>query len=440
MPAGERRNVKSAMAVDQRRRQRQMFERQKQGRIDRVNLARMLGQSDEVQAPNEQPPAPENDEQEAPAHADCAEGRRLSPHESGESAQGGFQRARRSVDLEEDVWAGQVMMPDWMLEAPDDMREKWLVAPRPQGQRCLIVASAGRTVARLRTGRLLQVFQSELPNGAAGRGSARICGQDATVLDCIFVAELGCYFICDVLCWKGHPLVDCTVEFRFFWLQQKLVEDAPLAAHQHPAQNPHPLHLLPWYCCDAQGLESAYRSLAVPFTRDGLQFIHRDSHYVVGLTPLMLVWKDCACSTYLSEVYKDLDPAIQVACLHVTDAGELLTHDTPPLVFARAGAELAASFARNKKRLALFKVAGISLSYPNASAHDAAHLDGAEVDDSMGVPQVAVANIEFYAPAAARRADADPLTKILFQQRLRVQPLSYEELQRHAALPWALSG
>ena len=45
MPAGERRNVKSAMAVDQRRRQRQMFERQKQGRIDRVNLARMLGQS-----------------------------------------------------------------------------------------------------------------------------------------------------------------------------------------------------------------------------------------------------------------------------------------------------------------------------------------------------------------------------------------------------------
>ena len=107
---------------------------------------------------------------------------------------------------------------------------------------------------------------------------------------------------------------------------------------------------------------------------------------------------------------------------------------------ARAGAELAASFARNKKRLALFKVAGISLSYPNASAHDAAHLDGAEVDDSMGVPQVAVANIEFYAPAAARRADADSLTKILFQQRLRVQPLSYEELQRHAALPWALSG
>ena len=55
----------------------------------------------------------------------------------------------------------------------------------------------------------------------------------------------------------------------------------------------------------------------MPFTRDGLQFLHRYSHYEIGLTPLMLLWKDSACSTYLCEVYKDLDPAIQVVCLQV---------------------------------------------------------------------------------------------------------------------------
>jgi hypothetical protein len=67
----------------------------------------------------------------------------------------------------------------------------------------------------------------------------------------------------------------------------------------------------------------------------------------------MLLWKDSACSTYLSEVYKDLDPAIQVVCLQVTETGNLLTDDEPYIVMASAGAELAASFARNKKVLSL---------------------------------------------------------------------------------------
>ena len=422
MPAkdAERRNIKSALAVDQRRRQKQMFERQKQGRIARVNLSRMLGEGVDTVLPTPQAAAAQEPETHAMYMPDSSP--RQRPHVEGSQRQ---RRGRRSIDLEEDVWAGQVMLPDWMLEAPDALREKWLVAPRPQGQRCLVLASAGKTMSRLKTGKLLHVFQSVLPNGAAGRGAGRIGGQDATVLDCIFVEETGCYFICDVMSWKGHPLFECAVEFRFFWLRQKLQEDAPHLSQQDPAHNPYPLHLLPWFCCDPQGLEAAYRSLAVPFTRDGLQFIHRDSHYAIGLTPLMLLWKDGACSTYLAEAYKDLDPAIQVVCLQVTDNGDLLTHDEPQVVVAHAGAELASTFDRNKRGLALFKVAGISIVYPESLSED----------ELLAPPQVSVSNIEFFAPAAARRADADSLTKILFQQRLRVQPLSYEELQHHAALP-----
>ena len=438
MPAqDERRNVKTAAAIDQRRRQKQMFERQKQTRSDRVKLARMLGQdaadADEAAAPapHAAPTEPHAAHVAHPApHVDGAGGDGAPPQRSpGDGAPRAGRRGggrRGSVDLEEDVWSGQVMMPDWMVEVPDALQDKWLVSPRPQGKRCLVLASAGKTVARLRTGRLLHAFQSVLPNGGPGRGGGRTGGQDATVLDCIYVDELGCFFICDVLCWKGHALVDCAAEFRFFWLQQKWAEEGGLPSQHHLQQNPHPLHLLPWFCCDPAGLESAYRSLAVPFTRDGLQFLHRDSHYEIGLTPLMLLWKDSACSTYLCEVYKDLDPAIQVVCLQVAENGNLLTHDEPQAVVASAGTELAATFARNKRGLALFKIAGISLSYPEETI-------GAD-EDVQGPPQVSVSNIEFFAPAAANRADADSLSKALFQQRLRVQPLSYEELQHNAAL------
>lgn len=429
MPAkeDERRNVKSAMAIDQRRRQKQMFERQKQGRSQRVNLARMLGEGTDGDPATAAAQAPEEQQVEVAVDLHAAGGMdesaptQRSPGEAG--AGRGERRRGRHVDLE-DMWAGQVMMPDWMLEAPDLMREKWLVTPRPQGKRCLVLASGGTTVSRLRTGKVLEVFQSVLPNGSLGKGAGRTGGQDSSVLDCIYAEELGYYFICDVLCWKGHALFDCTAEFRFFWLQQKMTEDAALAAQHHPVQNPFPMHLLPWYCCDSEGLEAAYRSLAVPFTRDGLLFLHRDSNYEIGLTPLMLVWKDSNCSTYLSEVYKDIDPAIQVVCLQVTETGDLLTHDEPQIVIAQAGAELAASFVRNKKGLALFKIAGISIKYPETMSED----------DIQSPPQVAVSNIEFFAPAAAKRTDADSLTKALFQQRLRVQPLSYEELQHSAAL------
>jgi len=428
MPAREeRRNVKAAAAIDQRRRQKQMFERQKQTRSDRVKLARMLGQDS---APAEDSSAPEVPQAPATAtpHAEGAGGDAMPPQRSpGDGDARVARRGRRgSVDLEEDVWAGQVMMPDWMVEVPDALQDKWLVAPRPQGKRCLVLASQGKTVARLRTGRVLQVFASVLPNGGPGRGAGRTGGQDSTVLDCIYAEELGCFFICDVLCWKGHALVDCTAEFRFFWLQQKWAEEAGLPSQHHPQQNPHPLHVLPWFCCDPAGLEASYRSLAVAFIRDGLQFIHRDSNYEIGLTPLMLLWKDSACSTYLCEVYKDLDPAIQVVCLQVAESGDLLTHDTPQVVVASAGAELAATFARNKNGLALFKVAGITLSYPEEKMGE-----GADVQDP---PQVSVNNIEFFAPAAANRSDADSLSKAIFQQRLRAEPLSYEELQHNAAL------
>ena len=72
MPAqDERRNVKTAAAIDQRRRQKQMFERQKQTRSDRVKLARMLGQdaADAVVAAATAPSPPPQPQQPAALEA-----------------------------------------------------------------------------------------------------------------------------------------------------------------------------------------------------------------------------------------------------------------------------------------------------------------------------------------------------------------------------------
>ena len=69
-----------------------------------------------------------------------------------------------------------------MLDVPADLAPSWLVAARPEGPRCLVVAARGATVARGRDGALLHRFASQLPAGS--RATAE--GHDsACILDCI---------------------------------------------------------------------------------------------------------------------------------------------------------------------------------------------------------------------------------------------------------------
>jgi snurportin-1 len=58
------------------------------------------------------------------------------------------------------------MLPEWMVDVPPDLGSSWYVTPRPSGQRCLVIASRGATVSRLKTGRVLHRFPSALPGGA----------------------------------------------------------------------------------------------------------------------------------------------------------------------------------------------------------------------------------------------------------------------------------
>jgi hypothetical protein len=69
-----------------------------------------------------------------------------------------------------------------LLEVPPDLPHSWLVAARPEGPRCVVVAARGGTVARTRNGRVLARFASGLPAGsrATADGADSFC-----ILDCV---------------------------------------------------------------------------------------------------------------------------------------------------------------------------------------------------------------------------------------------------------------
>eukprot|EP00249_Psilotum_nudum_P017860 c26526_g1_i2 orf=34-1209(+) len=222
----------------------------------------------------------------------------------------------------------QLTLPEWMVDLPVRLKEDWYVLARPAGKRCIVVSSHGTTVSRLRNGRVLHCFPSALPNGS------RACGvvtpsHTFCILDCVFHEPDQTYYITDMMCWCGYSLYDCNFEFRYFWMNSKLAETGALSSPS--AYHKYCFRVAPVYECDVPGLQAAY-SGPVPFARDGLLFYNRHAHYVLGLTPLVLLWKDANCSQY----YLDTDskgnvPPCQQVVLKLQGDGTVVTSDDPPV-------------------------------------------------------------------------------------------------------------
>ena len=171
--------------------------------------------------------------------------------------------------------AKRLMIHEWMIDIPCDLGgSNWYVITRPEGHRCLVVASNGKTTSRLRNGSVLHKFQSSLPNGSKGtRGHPDV----VCILDCIFHAPKKTYFVLDMMCWKGHLLYDCAAEFRLFWLHTKLREETKV--HELSKNNKFLFQAVPIVDCDLKGLRASYAA-TVPFCRDGVLFVHKQGFYV----------------------------------------------------------------------------------------------------------------------------------------------------------------
>ena len=118
--------------------------------------------------------------------------RRQRSHQAGSSGHNGAESARES-------WARQLMRPEWLIDLPPNLAAEWCgtlscglvllevqafrkacchlqpqgtcahrryVLPRPEGQRCLLIASGGVTTARMRSGVQMARFPSALPGGS----------------------------------------------------------------------------------------------------------------------------------------------------------------------------------------------------------------------------------------------------------------------------------
>ncbi|XP_057693452.1 snurportin-1 [Corythoichthys intestinalis] len=256
--------------LEQSERRRRFLELQKIKRFNYVNHVRCLADGDWTGegSDGEQDMEKQQDDEEA-------KGKR-EQDANGEEEE--MEIERRKLPRH---YANQLMLSEWLVDAPADLDTDWLMVICPVGKRSLIIASKGSTAAYTKSGYCVNRFPSLLPGGNRHNSAM---GKDYTILDCIYSEMDRTFYILDVMCWRGHPVYDCPTDFRFYWLQSKVQETDGL--EEIAKRNPFRFVSLQSTDCTAA---SIHRALAAEysFTVDGLLFYHRQTHYTPGSTPLV---------------------------------------------------------------------------------------------------------------------------------------------------------
>ena len=169
--------------------------------------------------------------------------------------------------------------------APSDLSSSWSALLCPTGERCLLSAFRGTTVVRSARGAVLARFPSRLPGGSPSTSHA----QHITLLDVIMAPrrtdEPIVLYVLDVMCWRGHPLYDCDITFRQFWVHSRLAEVGALTRDE--ALNPAQLVPLQWLPATADAMKNALGQ-SLQFACCGIALYHNDAPYIGGPTPLAL--------------------------------------------------------------------------------------------------------------------------------------------------------
>lgn len=316
------------------------------------------------------------------------------------------------------------------------MAHQWKVAPRPIGPRCVLVSRRAHHVDLYdMRDRHLGTFRARLP--------------ERTVLDVVFCAKGGDQdhaegsegaraWLCDVLCWHGRVLLDCTASLRHFWLESRMEEcrldaNATRAFHvPSPSWNHHQvaelqLATLPWTHADASGVQ-----MALERAQDGLVFVHVESRYEPGMrTPLVLRWKDEGCSPYAKDTDANgMDADACVVVLRVDESGNVRADGMQTNVLGVVDepskwcpgrtreetmddGERRGTSMRNKAKETLVRFA----------VHELVWKEG----------QVVQAKLEPIEKAGKGRKRADDMTKVIFQYNLTHDPITRHQLLEASA-------
>ena len=116
---------------------------------------------------------------------------------------------------------------------------------------------------------------------------------EQTILEEFYNKQSQTLVFSDMIVWKNNPMTSSEFQFRCAWLISNLNINNIRAWTQINT------FFITYYHCDVDGLKQAYFGV-LPYQKEGLMFVHKDSFYLHGLNPNVLIWKDLSISKYLA--------------------------------------------------------------------------------------------------------------------------------------------
>ncbi|KAK8812139.1 hypothetical protein WA556_004264 [Blastocystis sp. ATCC 50177/Nand II] len=277
-------------------------------------------------------------------------------------------------------------MPEWMTEVPSDLKSNWICVPKPDGKRYILSSKNGRSTLRTIYG-YSQSVKTNLPGGVGSyRGNS--------VLDVILTGS--CVYVMDILYFNNVDYGESEAESRLFTLHSRLSETEywlHVNGKQYGITTP------PFFDCTESSLRRVYES-SFPFQLNGLLFLQKTGRVDAGCSPLQLLWKDAHTAQYFVNTDRD---------------GVVLQRQEVTLLYAQGclvsleGVAVGEGVLEGVLEAALVRCA----------------IEGVTRGEGG---EWRIERIEPLGLASMAKTLPDSLSKIVFQEMARVEPLSFEQI------------
>ena len=263
-------------ALSQEQRRKKMLEKQKERRQNMLSKVRELAMMSTVD------PLPDSDSVEEPTLQEGDAMIDQIPSQNQNPPKNKTQNQRYTSKEIESLYKNQLMIPELLEEIPIDLESNWLCCSVPEGIRCVVVSSSCTTIARTNDGKLLQKFQSYLPNGSQATREGR--GDSYSLFDCVFVPSENTFYVIDMMCWRSHLYYDCDSEFRSFFFRSKFAEIPYIS--NISARNLYRFLPVPLFTCSRSDIEKALSPNIVGYNPSQFLFYAKEGHYSPEESPL----------------------------------------------------------------------------------------------------------------------------------------------------------
>ncbi|KRX03307.1 hypothetical protein PPERSA_08361 [Pseudocohnilembus persalinus] len=312
-----------------------------------------------------------------------------------------------------------LVQPEHMIDIPYNLASDYYVQPRPNGERCLVIVQNQMAVARNKNGKIISKFITQIKN--------------YSVLDCVFNKSSNIFYILDAIQYANVELSHEPTEFRIFWLNAQIQE---YKSEFQEKQNEKKFQLVPYFEVNPENLQRCSMSQFL-FLKDGIVFVNKQAQYIGGLHLNFLLFKDQNISMYPIEIFNENSNKKHMVYA-VLELRKLKVQETVSNQYLQIQKLQQNNYNYGLFTLDNFLITGVTDDYMLEDQlkefnlvkvlFEKIEIQNIQNYNNQQQIEIQVQNLEQIGKSSVMRVYPDGLSKLIFQYKIRNNPLKLEDI------------